>query len=69
MKLGLFKIKRKLLPIIFELELLKDLKLYPIFYIVLLEIVSQQIPIAITLKIERKKEYEIKGILDSKKIR
>jgi len=63
-----FKIKKKLLPIIFKLELLKDSKLHSVFYAVLLEIESQQILIATTLQTEREKEYKIKEILNSKKI-
>ena len=36
-KLRLFKIKKKLGSIIFKLELLKEIKIYSIFYILLLE--------------------------------
>ena len=37
MKLRLFKIEKKLGPIIFKLELLKGMRIYSIFYILLLE--------------------------------
>ena len=39
MKLELFKIKKKLLLVTFELELLASSRLYPVFYTVLLETV------------------------------
>jgi hypothetical protein len=36
-KLGLFKIEKELRPVIFKLKLLKEIKIYLIFYAVLLE--------------------------------
>jgi hypothetical protein len=36
-KLRLFKIEKELRPVIFKLKLLKEIKIYLIFYIVLLE--------------------------------
>ena len=38
-KLGLFKIKKKLLLVMFELELPADSRLYPVFHTALLETV------------------------------
>ena len=54
MKLKLFKIKKKLLLVIFKLELLKDFKLHLVFYVALLEIVLKKILVQITLQIESK---------------
>ena len=36
-KLGLFKIKKKLEPVIYKLELLREIKIHLVFYIALLE--------------------------------
>ena len=36
-KIGPFKIKKKLRPVTFKLSLLKKIRIYPIFYISLLE--------------------------------
>ena len=42
-KIGSFKIEKKLEQIIYRLILLKTIKIYPIFYISLLELVSKNV--------------------------
>jgi hypothetical protein len=47
-KLKLFKIEKELRPVIFKLELLKEMKIHLIFHIVLLESALKRIPIVKT---------------------
>jgi hypothetical protein len=42
-KLKLFKIKKKLRPVIFKLKLFKEIKIYLVFYITLLELALKKI--------------------------
>ena len=42
-KLRLFRIEKKLEPVIYKLILPKDIKIYPVFYIVLLEKVPNNV--------------------------
>ena len=65
-KLGPFKIKRRLSPVTFELELPKDSRIYSVFHVALLETVPQHIPIQTTLQTQEKREYKVKGVLDSR---
>jgi hypothetical protein len=44
-KLKLFKIEKELRPVIFKLKLLKEIKIYLIFYITLLESTLKKTPI------------------------
>ena len=37
-KLGPYKIKKKLGPVTFELQVLEGIRIYPVFYILLLEL-------------------------------
>ena len=48
-KLRLFKVKKKLLPVIFKLELPKNFKIYLVFYAVLLVIAPVQILVQMIL--------------------
>ena len=59
MKLGLFKIKKKLLPVTFKLELLENFRLYPVFHTALLEIAPVQMLLQTTLQTEGEQEYEV----------
>ena len=68
-KLGLFKIKKKLSPVMFKLELLKDSRIYLVFYTALLETALSQILVQATLQVKEEKEYEVKEILDSREIK
>lgn len=36
-KISLFRVEKKLRPVIFKLKLPTDIKIYPVFYVVLLE--------------------------------
>jgi hypothetical protein len=71
-KLGLFKIKKIIGLINYELILLKIINIYPVFYIFLLELVLLGILLAPVTKIELINlniEYKIKEILDYKQVR
>ena len=65
-KLGPFKIKRKLSPVTFELQLPSDSRLYPVFHAALLESVPSQVPVQTTLQTNGEKEYEVAEILDTR---
>lgn len=66
-KLGLFKIKKQLGTLNYKLELLKTMKIHPIFHVALLEKAPQNIKYK---KVEMKPEmeYEIERILDHNQI-
>src|SRR5439155_17689089 len=64
-KLGPFRIRRKLSQVMFELELPKGSRLYPVFHAALLETAPQQIPIQTELQAGKEQEYEVEEILDS----
>ena len=68
-KLGLFKIKKKLLPVIFKLELPRDSRIYLVFHAALLEIAPLQTLVQATLQAKEEKKYEVKEILDSRETR
>jgi hypothetical protein len=71
-KLGLFKIKRVIGPVNYELILLKTMNIYPVFHISLLELVLLGILLALVIEIEPVNlniEYEIEEILDYKQVR
>ena len=63
-KLGPFKIKKKLSPVMFELELSEDSRLHSVFHAALLETAPQQTMIQKTLQTEGEREYEVEEILD-----
>jgi hypothetical protein len=68
-KLGLFKIKRIIRLVNYELVLLKIMNIYPVFYISLLELVLLGVLLVLITKIELVNpniEYKIKEILDYK---
>jgi len=46
-KLGLFKITTKILKIIYRLDLLKKIKIYPIRYIIMLELVHKDLKLLV----------------------
>src|SRR5213595_3828734 len=64
MKLGSFKIRRKLSPVTFELELPKGSRLYPVFHAALLETAPQRTPTQKVLQTKEEQEYEVREILD-----
>jgi hypothetical protein len=71
-KLGLFKIKRFIGPVNYELILPKTINIYPVFYISLLELILLGVLLAPVTEIELvnpNTEYKIEGILDHKQIR
>ena len=68
MKLGPFKIKRKLSSVTFELELPKDTRIHSVFHAALLEIAQLHVPVQTTLQVKDEKEYKVTEILDSRKI-
>jgi hypothetical protein len=53
-KIGPFKIKRNIRDISFELEFLLIMRIYPIFYILLLEFAYPDIPEGLALKLDPK---------------
>src|SRR6266513_2661864 len=63
-KLGPFKIRRKLSPVTFELELPKNSRLHPVFHAALLETAPQGIPVQTILRTKEEQEYEVREILD-----
>jgi hypothetical protein len=68
-KLGLFKIKRIIRLINYELVLPKTMNIYPVFYISLLELVLLGVPLAPVTEIKLvnpNTEYKIEEILDHK---
>ena len=69
MKLGPFKVKKKLLPVTFELDLPKDTRLHPVFHATLLEMALQQIPTQTSLQMENDQEYEVEEVLDNRTTR
>jgi hypothetical protein len=71
-KLGLFKIKRIIRLVNYELVLPKTINIYPVFYISLLELVLLVVLPALVTKIKPinpNAKYKIKEILDYKQIR
>jgi hypothetical protein len=71
-KLGLFKIKRIIGPINYELVLPKTINIHPVFYIFLLELVLPGVLLATVTKIEPinpNTKYKIEEILDHKRVR
>jgi hypothetical protein len=71
-KFGLFKIKRNIKNISYELYLLPTMKIHPIFYISLLEPADPDILIEPVLKIHpdlQEKVYAVKKVLKIKRYR
>jgi hypothetical protein len=71
-KLGLFKIKRIIGLVNYELVLPKTINIYPVFYISLLELVLLGVLLVLVTEIELVNlniEYKIKDILDYKQVR
>src|SRR5208337_3277400 len=67
-KLRPFKIKRKISDSNYELILPPGIRLYPIFYISLLEPVPKNIRLSTTEEIDSElEEYEVEQILDSRR--
>jgi hypothetical protein len=68
--LGPYLIKRKISDVVFKLQLPKNMKIHLKFYISLLEPTHPNTPLdAEGQEIENTEEYEVKGILDKRKIR
>jgi hypothetical protein len=71
-KLGLFRVKRITRLVNYKLVLPKTINIYPVFYILLLELILLGILPAPITKIEPinpNAEYEVEGILDYKQVR
>jgi hypothetical protein len=71
-KFGLFKVKRNIKDISYELYLLLTMRIYPIFYISLLEPANPDTPIKSTPEIHfnlQKKIYTVEKILKIRKYR
>jgi len=69
-KIGPFKIKRNIKSISFKLDLPKIIKIYPVFYILLLKLANKKIPV---IKISKKYIkgffiYNVEKILDKQNI-
>ena len=65
-KLKPFKIKEKISDLNYKLRLLKTIRIHPIFYISLLELVPKDIPIEILFELDEENqelEYEVKKII------
>ena len=59
-----FKISWKLLDINYKLDLPRTTKLYPRFYVLLLEPADKSIPLSKEIHVDDPKEYKVKAILD-----
>jgi hypothetical protein len=71
-KLGLFKIKRIIGLVNYELVLPRTMNIYPVFYISLLELVLPGVLLAPVTKIELvnpNTKYKVEEILDHKQVR
>jgi hypothetical protein len=71
-KLGLFKIKKVIGLVNYELVLLKTMNIYPVFHISLLELVLPGVllvPITEIEPVNPNAEYKIQEILDYKQVR
>ena len=71
-KLGPFKIEKVLGPVNYRLSLLKTMNIYPVFYILLLELAPPGAPKAPVIEIDPvnlNAEYEVETILDCQYIR
>jgi hypothetical protein len=71
-KLGLFKIKKFIGLVNYELVLPKTINIYPVFYISLLELVLLGVLLVLVTKIELvnpNTEYKVEEILDYKQVR
>jgi hypothetical protein len=71
-KLGLFKIKKIIRLVNYELVLPKTINIYPVFYISFLKLVLLEtllVPITEIELVNPNTEYKIKEILDYKRIR
>src|SRR5579883_2133757 len=66
LKIGPFKIKRIIGPVNYELQLPKNIRIYPIFYVSLLEKANPETPLNKETELEdpTKQEYKVKKILD-----
>jgi hypothetical protein len=71
-KLGLFKIKRVIRLVNYELVLRKTMNIHPVFYISLLELILLGILLALVTEIELvnpNTKYKVEEILDHKRVR
>jgi hypothetical protein len=71
-KLGLFKIKRIIRLVNYELVLPKTINIHLVFYILLLELVLSGVLLVLVTKIEPvnpNTEYEVEEVLDHKQVR
>ena len=71
LQLGPFKIKSQYRPVTFKLKLPKGIKIYPVFYKALLELVPQNTKIPENVEINKvsKVKYKVKKILKKKTFR
>jgi hypothetical protein len=71
-KLGLFKIKRIIGPVNYELALPRIINIHPVFYISLLELILPGVlpaPVTEIEPVNPNAEYEVEEILDYKQVR
>jgi hypothetical protein len=71
-KLGLFKIKKIIRLVNYELVLPKTINIYPVLYISLLELVLLGVPLVLVTEIKLvnlNNKYKIEEILDYKQVR
>jgi hypothetical protein len=61
-KIGLFKINKKLSDYNYRLQLLKNIRLHPVFHISLLEPASKDIKLTTNMEVEREPEYKVEAI-------
>ncbi len=65
----LFKIKRNIKGLSYELNLLKKMQIHPVFHVFMLQCCNQFIPLQTTeTSVESDKEYQVKNILKKQMI-
>ncbi len=65
-KIGLFEIEKKIRIVNYRLKLLKHIRIYPVFYIVLLELAPYNVP-TIALDLSKNNElieYKVEDIIN-----
>jgi len=65
----LFKVKRNIKGLSYELDLLKKMRIHPVFHTFMLQCCNQFIPLQTTeTSVEPDKEYQVKNILEKRMI-
>jgi len=64
-----FKIKRNIKELSYELDLLKEMQIHPVFHAFMLQCCNQFIPLQTTkMSVESDKEYQVKNILEKRMV-